>query len=131
MGAPWVSKAIPSAWKPGLRSLNPRSITASTLVPAHSAGTLPEIRNHVVDQGAPHGAPVSAGTYEAAKASAAGTGEPHGNIEISHGSRLAQTRGMRRTSRARCNRASVLSWSWCIDNLRLTLYCAGKRERAS
>src|ERR1039457_807336 len=63
IGAPSGPKASPSAWNPGLRSLKPRSNTASTRRPAHSAGTLPDIRNHVVDHGAPQGVPRSMGTY--------------------------------------------------------------------
>ena len=44
----------PSAWKPAPRSLKPRLMVASTLMPFHCPGTRPEIWNQVVDHGAPH-----------------------------------------------------------------------------
>ena len=53
-GLPSGVNTKPSAWKPGPRSLKPRSIVASTLVPLHGDGTCPVILNQVVDHGAPH-----------------------------------------------------------------------------
>ena len=78
IGTPSASKAMPSAWNPGPLPSKPRSISASTLDPAHSAGTFPEIRNQVVDQGAPHGAPGSIGTYAPASPSCTATWLPAG-----------------------------------------------------
>ena len=89
-GAPSGPNANPSAWNPGLRSSKPRSNTASTRRPAHSDGTWPEIRNHVVDHGAPHGVPRSTGMYAAAvSASATATAPPAEKADISQASRWA------------------------------------------
>jgi len=45
---------MPSHWKPAASGWNPRSITASTLRPAHPSGISVLNRNHVVAHGAPH-----------------------------------------------------------------------------
>jgi hypothetical protein len=51
-------------------------MTASTRLPAHSAGTCPRIRNQVVPQGGPHEVSMAKGAYEADAASSKGTGSP-------------------------------------------------------
>ena len=56
-GVPSVRWTSASAWLPGQSPTKPRSMTASTRLPAHSAGTCPRIRNQVVPQGGPQGCP--------------------------------------------------------------------------
>ena len=55
---------------------NPRSMIASTVLPAHSAGTVPATVSQLVPHGAPHRSPTATGSRGAARPSATGTGSP-------------------------------------------------------
>ncbi len=57
-------------------SSKPRSRTASTVRPAHSAGTVPVTVNQLVPHGGPQGEPTSIGVRAAAIPSSTGTGSP-------------------------------------------------------
>lgn len=69
-GVPSGRWTRPSHWKPGVRGVNPRSSTASTVRPAHSAGTVPVTLNQLVPHGRPHGVPGAMGVVGAFSPSA-------------------------------------------------------------
>ena len=65
-----------SAEKPGRSMANPRSTTAWTMAPVHSAGTLPVRWNQLVPHAGPQASPIALGLYDAFNASATSGGSP-------------------------------------------------------
>ncbi len=92
---------MPSAWKPGLAPVKPRSTSSSGAV--QSAGTAPVTCSHTVPHGRPHASPGANGRNSCPTATANGTGSPgavHASTVAATAARCSAGVNRSRTKRA-------------------------------